>query len=79
MDHRIDRVGALTAAVNLEELLRTFPVAAQVFIRHRMACVGCEVARFESLAEACQIYGKDPEKIAAEIRAVIGDAHAPTE
>ncbi|HZW29989.1 MAG TPA: DUF1858 domain-containing protein [Isosphaeraceae bacterium] len=74
MDRPNVDLAAVTAAINVDDLLTAFPVAARVFVRHRMACVGCEVARFESLAEACRIYGEDVEAVAEEIRQAIREA-----
>ncbi|MBX6773250.1 MAG: DUF1858 domain-containing protein [Chloroflexi bacterium] len=73
MDRPNTDLTAVTAEINVDELLTVFPAAARVFVRHRMACVGCEVARFESLAEACRIYGEDVEVVAEEIRQAIRD------
>ncbi len=47
---------AITGETNVDDLLTRFPRTASVFVHRRMACVGCDVARFETLAEACRIY-----------------------
>lgn len=51
----------IQAGTNLDELLQRSPEVATVFIEHRMHCVGCPIARFETVAEACRIYGKPLE------------------
>jgi hybrid cluster-associated redox disulfide protein len=38
-------------------LLSRWPRTIPVFLRHRMACVGCALARFESMAAAANAYG----------------------
>ena len=50
----MDRV---TAEMTVEEILNQWPDTAPVFMRHHMACVGCDLAGFETLAEAVSIYG----------------------
>lgn len=45
------------------------PETAPVFNRFGMACVGCVMAPFETLAEAADAYGLDPEVLLAECRA----------
>ncbi len=41
----------------VEAYLGQNPQAVRVFLRHRMACPGCAIARFETLAEVARIYG----------------------
>jgi hybrid cluster-associated redox disulfide protein len=44
-------------AQTIEEVLRARPAAARVFMRRKMACVGCVMAPFETLRDAARIYG----------------------
>ncbi len=59
---------AITGETNLDELVSRYPRTAGVFIRRRMQCVGCEVARFETLEGASRIYGMPLEDLLAELR-----------
>jgi hybrid cluster-associated redox disulfide protein len=43
------------------ETLSRYPGSAAVFGRFRMACVGCVMAPFETLSEAAEVYGVDPQ------------------
>lgn len=61
----------ICAETNVEELITRFPIAARIFIRHGMGCVGCDVARFESLAEVAQIYQQPLAAFLAEIRSIL--------
>jgi len=47
----------VTAILTVAEVLLRRPFAARVLVNHRMHCVGCAIAPFETLAEACEIYG----------------------
>lgn len=47
----------LTANTTIAELLATHPSAARVLVSHRMHCVGCDIAPFETIGDACAIYG----------------------
>lgn len=58
----------VTPDTNVDELLGRFPATARVFIRRRMACVGCEIARFETVADVCRIYRQPLDVILAELR-----------
>jgi hybrid cluster-associated redox disulfide protein len=57
----------LTPSNTIAELLATYPAAARVLVSHRMHCVGCEIAPFETIADACAIYGVAVEDVFAEI------------
>jgi len=41
----------------IDEFLAARPMAARVFLRRRMACVGCAMSRFDTLGDAARIYG----------------------
>ncbi len=38
------------------EVLERWPQSIPVFLKHRMSCVGCLMAPFESLSDAARIY-----------------------
>lgn len=52
----------------VQNVITRCPAAAAVFARFRMACVGCAMAPFETLAEAASAYRLDPEVLQDEIR-----------
>lgn len=62
-----DRV-SIDADSIVEDLIARFPSAAVVFVRRRMACVGCDIARFESIAEVCATYHQPVDPFLAELR-----------
>jgi len=47
----------VTATTTVAEALLQRPLAARILVKHHMHCVGCAIAPFETLAEACEIYG----------------------
>lgn len=56
----------------IEEILAKRPAAARVFLRRRMACVGCSMSRFDTLGEAARIYGVPEAELLAEIERAAG-------
>jgi hybrid cluster-associated redox disulfide protein len=48
---------SFTAWTTIAELVQRYPSSAQVFIRRRMHCVGCEIDRFHTVDDACRVYG----------------------
>jgi len=57
--------------MTVADLLKTWPQAIPVFIRHRMSCVGCSMSSFETLREAGLNYGISPETFLGELADVI--------
>jgi hybrid cluster-associated redox disulfide protein len=64
---------AITPEMTVNTLLEHYPETAQIFVRRRMHCVGCMIATFESLAEACRIYQQPLDEMLAEVRTVTRD------
>lgn len=65
-----DNVGIQTDAL-VSEILDRWPETITVFLRHRMACVGCGMSGFETLISAAEIYGLQVEDLVAELEASI--------
>ncbi len=62
----------------VEEIMGRWPGTARVFIRRKMACVGCIMAPFQTLAAAADAYHIAEGELLAEIRAAAsGDAPVP--
>jgi hybrid cluster-associated redox disulfide protein len=47
----------ITPDTTLDELLTAYPAAARGFVNHGMACVGCTMARFDTVGQAAVEYG----------------------
>lgn len=60
-------IGELT----ITELLARWPETAVVFHHHHMACVGCAVAPFYTVADAAAIYDLPVEPFLTELQRVI--------
>jgi hybrid cluster-associated redox disulfide protein len=61
-------VNEITADMTLDELLQAYPMSAQVLLDAGMACIGCSVARLESLAEGALTHGIDPDELVATLK-----------
>jgi hybrid cluster-associated redox disulfide protein len=53
------------------EVLQRWPGTLPIFLRYRLACVGCVMARFERLAEVPRIYGLDEQRFLHEVRQAV--------
>ncbi len=63
-------VRVLTLETTMAELLEECPEAGQVLARRGMACVGCDMAAFETLGEAARSYGVDPDELLRAVTVV---------
>jgi hybrid cluster-associated redox disulfide protein len=59
------------ADMTVEEVLTRWPQTADVFNRRNMACVGCPVAPFYSIAEASAVYNLMLADFVEELEEVI--------
>jgi hybrid cluster-associated redox disulfide protein len=62
------------ASLLVSDLMRRHPETISVFVRNRMACPGCPVAPFETLADVMRAYGLRPARFLGELRAAIRGA-----
>ena len=63
--------GRLDAHLTMADLLAGWPAAAPVLAKRGMACVGCSMARFETIEEAAIAYGFDPADLLDEIERTV--------
>lgn len=60
-------VMTLTPDRTIADVLAAHPNAIRVLLRHRMLCVGCLMARFETVHDAAAVYGVDERELLDEI------------
>jgi hybrid cluster-associated redox disulfide protein len=63
------------ARLTVREMLERFPASARVFIRYRMACVGCAMAPFDTLADASAAYGITPRAFLDALGSTLSPAY----
>ena len=69
--------GKLDSDLSLDAIMRRWPATTRVFIRHGMFCVGCPIATFHTIAEACEASGVDRTRFESELLdAIQGGAQA---
>ncbi|WP_323782772.1 DUF1858 domain-containing protein [Leisingera sp.] len=56
----------------LADLMMHWPDTIQVFLRHKMLCVGCLIGPFHTIADACAEYSLDECDFLAELREAAG-------
>lgn len=58
----------ITSESVIEWVLTTYPGTVSVFLDWRMQCVGCPIARFESIADACRIHQRPMGPFLTDLR-----------
>ncbi len=66
----------LRVELSVADVLNRWPQTIAVFLRHRMACVGCAMSTFETLASAAAIYDLDLADFMAELNTIIQSSNA---
>jgi len=57
--------------MTIREVLDQFPETAKVFIRRRMACVGCPVEGFDTLEDAARIYRTNLQELLQDLQQAV--------
>jgi len=60
-------VPPIDSATIVADVLAARPGAAHAFVARGMACVGCPMARFETLADAAAVYSVDLAHLLADV------------
>ncbi|MCO5188310.1 MAG: DUF1858 domain-containing protein [Anaerolineae bacterium] len=68
----------ILADLNVADVMKRWPATIAVFQQHKMACVGCAVAPFFSVARAASIYSIPVEQFVQELGEVIASAGVDT-
>ncbi len=57
--------------MSMDAIMRAWPGTIRVVLHHRMFCVGCPVASFHTIADACREHDVDETRFRSEIAAAI--------
>ena len=61
----------ITPNLMVADVLARWPAVIPVFIQHRLACVGCSMAPFETLDDAVRNYGLEAENFLGQLEQAI--------
>jgi hybrid cluster-associated redox disulfide protein len=59
---------ALNADLMVDDVMRRWPSTIRVFLDFRMRCVGCPIATFHSVDEACDEHSVDAAAFLSKLR-----------
>ncbi|WP_069999983.1 DUF1858 domain-containing protein [Cellulosilyticum sp. I15G10I2] len=61
----------ITKDMTIGEVVRNYPSTIQVLGSFGMGCVGCPSAQAETLEEACQVHGMQPDELLAALNKAV--------
>lgn len=61
--------------MHMDEIMRQWPQTIKILLRHRLLCVGCPIAAFHTIEDACREHGLDKEILTNELIAAIASRH----
>lgn len=59
--------------MTIDTIMRTWPATVRVVMDHRMLCVGCPIAIFHTVTEACLAHAVDEQEFITALRAAAED------
>ena len=57
----------------VDEVMRRWPSTIRVFLRFRMHCVGCPIATFHLITDACEEHGVPLQTFLAALEEAVAD------
>ena len=60
----------------VDDVMRSAPETIGVFLKFRMGCVGCPIACFHTVDDACREHGVDRDVFLQALRTVVAGAMA---
>jgi hybrid cluster-associated redox disulfide protein len=73
------KIALLTTELTVDEVMRRWPPTIRVFLDFSMHCVGCPIAPFHSVEEACREHGVDLAEFFGRLQAAAQSAKMPVQ
>lgn len=61
----------------IADIFHRWPGTIPVFIQHRLACVGCQIARYDTLGDVIRNYNLDEASLLDELNRVVQNGNRP--
>jgi len=55
----------------VDDVMRSHPATIRTFLNQKMACVGCPIAGFHTVADACREHGVEAASFLAALHAAV--------
>jgi hybrid cluster-associated redox disulfide protein len=68
---------AIRPELTIDQLIDRYPVLAEFFVARSMACVGCYIAGFHTLADVSSIYAVETDALIGDLTAFLKEYQPP--
>lgn len=58
----------------VDDVMRRWPTTIRIFLKYKMRCVGCPIACFHTVDDACREHSADAAAFLAELNAIVTEA-----
>lgn len=58
----------------VDTIMREWPATVEVFIRHRLLCIGCPIGPFHTVGDACLAHGLAEDALVRELEELIHES-----
>jgi hybrid cluster-associated redox disulfide protein len=65
---------SIEASDLVDDVMRRCPATIRVFLKHEMRCIGCPIACFHTVDDACREHGADPVRFLSDLRGALKSA-----
>jgi hybrid cluster-associated redox disulfide protein len=55
----------------VDEVMRGYPATIRIFLNYKLGCVGCPIACYHTVDDACREHGIGADDFLAALRAVV--------
>jgi hybrid cluster-associated redox disulfide protein len=73
------KIALLTTELTVDEVMRQWPPTIRVFLDFSMHCVGCPIAPFHSVEEACREHGIDLAEFFQRLQTAARSSRTPAQ
>src|SRR6188508_1909479 len=63
---QLERVMDLGSTLLVDDVMRRWPATIRVFLDHKMRCIGCPIAAFHTVDDACHEHQVDRARVLAD-------------
>jgi len=64
---------AIDSCLLVDDVMTSWPATIRVFLDFKLGCVGCPIASFHSIDDACREHGIDQTRFMAALRCAGGE------
>jgi len=57
----------ITKSMHIQDVIQRYPETVEVFRRHKLDCMNCQIAEFEEVCHGAAVHKIDPDLLISEL------------